>query len=916
MTRFGLLTHSRSYLALTMMGALVLSGGPSLVRAVDCNQNGIDDADDIAQGTSNDCDVNGTPDECQIDQDGDGYIDACDNCPLSTNPDQDDYDANGLGDACDPRPCAFDWGPGDSRPMMFSGATLTCFGRWDPDGPGPSSEWLILGGEFSSGAVGLSAQNIVAWDGRLWRSLGTGISTQVSSIVSYQGTLIAGLRYPGTGTYMRKWNGNAWEVMPGLPGSVEAMIVFNGELYACGLPLLTNGVARWNGAGWEPMGGMNRSSGRALMVLDGALIVSGVIGDTNGPLHVGVSRWNGSSWEFLGDEFDGAVNELAVYEGDLIAAGSFNHVGTTAVDKVARWDGNSWQPMGSGINGNVEALVANDGDCLIGGWFTNAGNGPASRLARWNGTNWEAIGTGASDTVWEMAEYDGRVVIGGNFQGIDSLTLRSVAAWDGDQIVALGPGFNFYLDAVDTLDGDTFVGGFFQTAGQSRIFGFARRSEGSDWVGFGATSLTRFKLVQRFEDSIVVAGRNIELQGSVSLNRIGMLRNGVWSDMNGGMAGNALREVYAVAPFRGQLVAGGYFDSAGGVAANSLARWDGAQWNAINPGANTIYAVHGFGNDLIIGGDFTNVGAMQASRIARWDGTAWHPLGTGVNNTVQSLVVFRGDLIAAGTFETAGGGPAARIAKWNGTSWSPLGSGFQPVSGGVIPALAVYNDQLIVGGNFTTAGVPQISNIARWNGSTWLAMEGSTGPTIRNLKVHDGDLLMAGDFLVAGGKPIASLASWGPDAGIVIESQPVSIAACRGASVSMEVNAIGSEPVEYQWYRGAAVLIDGERIQGATSSLLMIQNVEPDDESLEYFCRVSTVCGATQSQFAALVVHVTGSGDINQDLASNGLDVNQFVELVLDGGPMGAGYCAADMNEDGGVDIDDIELLVHTLLAS
>lgn len=43
----------------------------------DCNLNGIGDGQDIAGGTSEDCDHNGVPDECQPDSNGDGIIDAC-----------------------------------------------------------------------------------------------------------------------------------------------------------------------------------------------------------------------------------------------------------------------------------------------------------------------------------------------------------------------------------------------------------------------------------------------------------------------------------------------------------------------------------------------------------------------------------------------------------------------------------------------------------------------------------------------------------------------------------------------------------------------------------------------------------------------------------------------------------------------
>jgi len=47
----------------------------------DCNGNGVLDAVDVAEGTSEDCNENGVPDECEFDVDGDGVIDACDGCP-------------------------------------------------------------------------------------------------------------------------------------------------------------------------------------------------------------------------------------------------------------------------------------------------------------------------------------------------------------------------------------------------------------------------------------------------------------------------------------------------------------------------------------------------------------------------------------------------------------------------------------------------------------------------------------------------------------------------------------------------------------------------------------------------------------------------------------------------------------------
>ena len=47
----------------------------------DCNGNQVDDAQDIAKGTSADCNLNEVPDECDLDSDQDGTINACDGCP-------------------------------------------------------------------------------------------------------------------------------------------------------------------------------------------------------------------------------------------------------------------------------------------------------------------------------------------------------------------------------------------------------------------------------------------------------------------------------------------------------------------------------------------------------------------------------------------------------------------------------------------------------------------------------------------------------------------------------------------------------------------------------------------------------------------------------------------------------------------
>src|SRR5262245_34936028 len=145
-----------------------------------------------------------------------------------------------------------------------------------------------------------------------------------------------------------------------------------------------------------------------------------------------------------------------------------------------------------------------------------------------------------------------------------------------------------------------------------------------------------------------------------------------------------------VGPRTPVVVLGGDFMAAGNIVASRIVAFDPATntWSAFGTGLNdTVQALAVLSNgDLVAGGAFTTAGGVAANRVARWDGTAWSAFGSGTDGEVLALAALpNGGLAAGGSFANAGGAAANCIARWNGVAWSPLGTGV----GGFVNALAV-----------------------------------------------------------------------------------------------------------------------------------------------------------------------------------------------------------------------------------
>jgi hypothetical protein len=260
----------------------------------------------------------------------------------------------------------------------------------------------------------------------------------------------------------------------------------------------------------------------------------------------------------------------------------------------------------------------------------------------------------------------------------------------------------------------------------------------------------------------LIAAGNFDTAGGVSARHVARWNGNSWFNLSSGTTGGT-GTVKALVVFNGELIAGGYFTNAGGIAARGIAKWNGTTWSPLGTGLSGSMpyceALTVYNGELIVGGSFDSAGGIRTPGIAKWTGSTWGALGTGIspNIGVYSVYVFSGILYIGGNFNSVNGISAPNIARYNGIDWSGLGGGIK----GVVRAIGDYQGDLIVGGSFDTAGTVFAKNIARWNGSSWLVLSnpGMNQP-VYALKTYAGELIAGGYLTTAGGVPCNYIARW------------------------------------------------------------------------------------------------------------------------------------------------------------
>lgn len=483
---------------------------------------------------------------------------------------------------------------------------------------------VIAGGEFSR-AGGNEMWGLAKWDGGGWFPVGTqGFDHRVTSLAwGPDNSLYIGRtrRWGGDrGGDVYRMIGTTWQqVGPALGGSTGVLALAvdaTGAVIAAGgfvdiaVPRGTrlNYVARFSGDTWTPLGsGMGTRSVHSVAVspVGNDVYFGGSFVNAGSTSAANAARWSGDTWHALGTGgINDTVNSLAVGMGSqLFAVGSFSTAGTVVANGIGSWNGSSWQSLGTSPGGATHLAVASSGDLYVGG------NQP---FAMWDGTSWtppllrrrvDALAAGQG----------GSVYVGYTAPTSSWSSASFIQRWNGTAFSytpELPPGIK---SLVVMPDGTVYAGNLSTTW----MYGDLAHWNGSAWQIENArvNGSIRALAVAPGGADLLVAG-SFTSDGYLQLANIARWDGTRYYGLGSGLSG----PVYAVAVGPdGFVYAGGDFTEAGGAPANRIARWDGSAWEPLGDGVDgAVYAIAFLDGDVILGGAFQTAGGVASPFITRY----------------------------------------------------------------------------------------------------------------------------------------------------------------------------------------------------------------------------------------------------------------------------------------------------------
>ncbi len=253
-----------------------------------------------------------------------------------------------------------------------------------------------------------------------------------------------------------KYNGTWGDTAYSLNNTVDAMIYYNGNLYAGGAFNSTdsgavNYIAKWDSVNhvWANVTtGVTNGEVRALEVFNGYLYAAGNFTLIDGVPTNYIAKWNDTLWQPIGLGLIGNVNALKVFDTLLYAGGNFILAGADTFNHIAAIDANNnYFKVGYGhsVNGldstgigsdtlaDVRCFEVLNGSLYIGGYFSEANGAPGNSIINWNGSNYISMGNGITSfggVVYALKGWNGSLYIGGSFDQADSIAANNICKYD------------------------------------------------------------------------------------------------------------------------------------------------------------------------------------------------------------------------------------------------------------------------------------------------------------------------------------------------------------------------------------------------------------------------------------------------------------------------------------------------------
>lgn len=291
---------------------------------------------------------------------------------------------------------------------------------------------LVVGGSFTYGGIH-SLNRIGILDGLSWKPLGSGIlsfGATVWAFTEHNGDLIVGGSFTspsGASDNVALWDGSAWsDLGQGLNETVHDLVSFDGSIYA-GIPQPTCEVARWTGSTWQTKAVSGMDYIRDMVVFDNQIFLAG---EYQGQGVFGT--WSGTDLvPFPGVAFDAPVMDMHVYDGKLYLGGYFTSPPAGGTPYVSIWDGAGW----SGLD-PVPAAPVTKITHYRGRVVTASDN----VLVSYENGILIPFGTNPNETVYDMLEYGKGLFITGNFTSAGGKPSKNFGWWTDTYVVGVEEG--------------------------------------------------------------------------------------------------------------------------------------------------------------------------------------------------------------------------------------------------------------------------------------------------------------------------------------------------------------------------------------------------------------------------------------------------------------------------------------------